>query len=131
MHVKVFLCLLCYCLAFPLSGCTARQTSESTATVRPTIENTVTVASPVQLPITDTNTVTITGWFTTVWNGGAHYSITDAQGQTTTLLMEDAIAKPLGGPLALDRKRVTIVGEIVSDLPRTVRVLSVQFADTE
>ena len=76
-----------------------------------------------QLP----NTVIITGWFTTVWNGGPHYSITDDQGQTTLLLLDDEIAKPLGGPLELDRKRVTIVGEITRDSPRTIRVLSVKF----
>jgi hypothetical protein len=114
MHTKGFFCLVILCLA--LFGCTAQQTLESTATV----------VSPTQR----SNTVTITGWFTTVWNGEAHYSITDDQGQTTELLMEDEIAKPLGGPLQLDRKRVTITGEIVSDSPRTVRVLSVQFSDS-
>ena len=75
--------------------------------------------------------ITITGWFTTIWDGEPLYSITDDQGQTTQLLLDDETAKPLGGPLELDRKRVTIVGEIISDSPRTVRVLSVQFANTD
>jgi len=117
MHTKDFFCLIILCLAFPLFGCTAQQT----------IESTTAVISPTYLP----NTVTITGWFTTVWNGGPHYSITDDQGQTTRLLLDDETAKPLGGPLELDRKRVTIVGEIISDSPRTVRVLSVQFENTQ
>ena len=71
--------------------------------------------------------VEITGWFTTVWNGEAQYFITDEQGQTTQLLLEEAVARPLGGPLALDRKRVTILGEVVNGSPRIVRVTSVQF----
>jgi hypothetical protein len=75
--------------------------------------------------------VTITGWFTTIWNGKPHYSITDDQGQVTQLLLDDETAKPLGGPLELDRKRITIVGEIISDSPRIVRVLSVQFAGAD
>jgi hypothetical protein len=75
--------------------------------------------------------VTITGWFTTIWNGKPHYSITDDQGQVTQLLLDDETAKPLGGPLELDRKRITMVGEIISDSPRIVRVLSVQFAGAD
>jgi hypothetical protein len=72
--------------------------------------------------------VTITGWFTTIWNEEPHYSISDEQGQTTQLLLDDEAAKPLGGPLELDRKRVTIVGEIKSISPKIVRVLSIKFA---
>jgi hypothetical protein len=124
MHTKGFFCLFILCLAFPLFGCTVQQTIENTATVLPPTQ------PPNITPTQLSNMVTITGWFTTVWNGEAHYSITDDQGQTTELLMEDETAKPLGGPLQLDRKRVTITGEIVSDSPRTVRVLSVQFADS-
>jgi hypothetical protein len=74
--------------------------------------------------------VIITGWFTTIWNEEPHYSITDDQGQNTELLLDAKTAKPLGGPLQLDRKRVTIVGEIISDSPRIVRVQSVRFADS-
>jgi hypothetical protein len=124
MYGKGFFCLMILCLVFPISGCTTQQTLESTVPILPPTQ--VPNIPPTQLSIM----VTITGWFTTVWNGETHYSITDDQGQTTELLMEDEIAKPLGGPLELDRKRVTITGEIVSDSPRTVRVLSVQFADS-
>jgi hypothetical protein len=122
MHKKILLFLLC--LAFALLGCTAQPTAENPATKTPP-----TIALPTQA----SKTVTITGMFTTIWSqagdGGALYTITDDQGQDTKLLMEDETAKPLGGPLALDRKRVTIVGEIISDSPRTVRVQSVQFAN--
>ena len=99
----------------------------------------VTACSPANAPVENTpaptlepaaapgGQVEITGIFTTVWNGEAHYFITDEQGQTTQLLLEEAVARPLGGPLALDRKRVTILGEVVSESPRIVRVTSVQF----
>ena len=80
---------------------------------------------------TSVEQVSITGWFTTVWNGEPHYSITDGQGVITELLLDPEVAKPLGGPLELDRKRVTIVGEVTSHAPKTVRVVSVQFAGDE
>ncbi len=75
--------------------------------------------------------VTITGWFVTVWNDEPHYALTDEQGQKVKLLLDDTVAKPLGGPLELDRKRVTIVGEVVSESPLVVRVLDVQFVNGE
>lgn len=77
------------------------------------------------------NIVALTGWFTTIWNDEPLYSITDDQGQIIQLLLEDEIAKPFGGPLELDRRRITIVGEVVSDSPRVVRVLSVELADPQ
>ncbi len=86
-----------------------------------------------ELPSNETTTseslITITGWFTIVWNDEPHYSITDDHGINTQLQMDDEIAKPLGGPLELDRKKITIVGKVIRDSPRTIRVLSVQFAN--
>ena len=99
-------------LILPLVGCSAQPTIVSTATITP----------PPQPP----TLVTITGWFTTVWNGGEHYFITDDQGITTRLLLDEEITTPLGGPLALDRKKVTVSGEIVSDPPGALQVLSVR-----
>ncbi|MDD2923468.1 MAG: hypothetical protein PHQ36_14375, partial [Anaerolineales bacterium] len=114
MHIKVFFRPLFFvCAIFLLIGCAAQQTTES--------------ATPAALPTQIPNTATITGWFTTVWNGEPHYSITDDQGQVTKLLLDEELAKPLGGPLALDRKRVTISGEFVSDPQGALRVLSIRF----
>lgn len=81
----------------------------------------VTVVTQIQLP------VTITGWLTTVWNGEPRYSITDDQGKTTTLLLDEELAKPLGGPLALDRKRVILSGKMVNEAQGVVRVLTIRF----
>ena len=107
--MKLKLIIVCLIL---LSGCTAQKQS---------VESTATVAVSTQSP----NIVTITGWFTTVWNGEPHYSITDDQGQTTRILLDVELAKPFGGPLELDRKRVTVTGEFVNDPQGALRILSI------
>ena len=113
MRTKILFLLTIFCLPLLISGCATQQDVES-----PPI-----VASSVQ----PSNTVTISGWFATVWNGEPHYSITNDQGQTTQLLLDEELAKPLGGPLALDRKRVIVSGEIVNDPQGALRVLSIRF----
>jgi len=70
-------------------------------------------------------TLTIRGWFTIVWNDQAHYFITDDEGNTRELLLEDSLVSALGGPLALDRKRVVITAEVLSDRPDILRAQSV------
>lgn len=70
-------------------------------------------------------TLTIRGWFTIVWNDQAHYFITDDDGNTREVLLDDRLTRPLGGPLALDRKRVVITAVILSDRPDVLRALSV------
>ena len=58
----------------------------------------------------------IEGVFTTVWGGpsGQRYFITDRKGVTTEILLDAAVARPVGGPLALDRRRVTVRGRMES-----------------
>ncbi len=117
-----------------LAACTpANAAIEPTAAL---ISTQVPVTRPAETAVpagttTSGEQISITGWFTTVWNGKPHYFITDELGQVTELLLDPEVAKPLGGPLELDRKRVTIMGEITSLSPKTVRVLSVQFAGEE
>lgn len=101
MRTKILLILFVFCLSLSISACAPKPS----------------------------NTVTITGWFSTIWNGEPHYSITDDQGQTTRLVLDEELAKPLGGPLALDRKRVIVSGEIVNDPQGALRVLSIRFED--
>lgn len=73
---------------------------------------------------TTTGTVRISGWFTTIFGPQTIYSITDDQGRRTNLLLDVEVARPGGGLLAFDRKRVTIMGEPAG--PDTVRALSTQ-----
>lgn len=72
--------------------------------------------------------VTITGVLTTIWNHETHYTINEDQGQKTELLIDEEVAKPLGGSLAINGKRITIKGELVKDSPKTVKVMSIQLA---
>lgn len=72
------------------------------------------------------NRITVTGWFTTIWNGEPHYWITDAQGQTFQLLLDPEVARPLGGSSELDRKQVTVLGEVISESPPVLRVVSIR-----
>lgn len=71
--------------------------------------------------------VCLSGWFTVIWNDRTRYFLSDDQGRWTELLLDEKMLKPLGGPLALNRKRVKIVGERVTASPEAVRVLSVAF----
>lgn len=71
--------------------------------------------------------VSLSGWFTVIWNDKTRYFLTDDQGQWTELLLDEGLTKPFGGPLAFNRKRVTIVGERVTALPGIVRVISIAF----
>jgi hypothetical protein len=71
-------------------------------------------------------TVTVTGWFTTVWNGESHYTLTDNQGKIYELTINEEVVTKLGGPLELDRKRVTVNGEYLSQQMNSILVSSLQ-----
>lgn len=65
------------------------------------------------------------GWFHVIWNGEPEYIIADDQSRSTRLLIAPELLRGVGGPLALNRKRVTIVGELLPGRPDTIRVLSI------
>lgn len=92
--------------------------TQASATIAPT-ENSPT---PTQTP---EGALTISGWFTIIWNDEAHYFITDDTGHTVEVLLDEQLTKPHGGPLALDRTRVTIEGVILSDAPTIIQVQSI------
>ena len=60
----------------------------------------------------------IHGWFSIVWGDdrvglyapAPAYQLTDDNGLTTPLLIDDAVAAPVGGVLALDRHRIAVHG---------------------
>jgi hypothetical protein len=68
--------------------------------------------------------ITVTGWLTTVWGAGLRYWVTDDRGQAVEVLLPEEVTRPFGGPQALDRRRVTIVGEVVRHDPLQIRALS-------
>ena len=91
------------------SGCAGRSATPSTLMATATLDR-----------------VKITGWFTTIWNTEPRYFITDDQGHTTRLLLDEEVTRPFGGPLALDRKKVTVIGEASDDLAGALHVLSIE-----
>lgn len=66
--------------------------------------------TPEPPPVTNLDKTTLTGWLTIVYNGEQKYLLTDDAGETSELLINDMLLTRLGGPLAIDRTRVTIVG---------------------
>ena len=127
MQTKSAILTIGLCLIImSLTGCAAPQVVEDTATIAaptPIVE-----MATIPPPSPESNIITVIGVLTTVWNGGAHYSITDEEGKTFKLQLDEELTKPLGGPLAIDRQKVTITGELVSEDPPTILVLSIQFA---
>lgn len=106
-------------------GPAASLSAEATvAPSQPALEPSPGQAVSTSVPEMD-ETLTIRGWFTIVWNDQAHYFITDDEGNTRELLLEDSLVSALGGPLALDRKRVVITAEVLSDRPDILRAQSV------
>lgn len=89
----------------------------------PTTTPTAAPASPTPAP---GQLRSLSGWFTIVWNDQPHYSITDDQGEIIQLQLDEELMRPLGGPLALDRRRVTIIGELLSVTPKILQVRSIE-----
>lgn len=91
---------------------------------QPTSNASPTMASPPPAADADSS-LTIQGWLTIVWNDQAHFFLTDDEGNTHELLLDESLTGPLGGPLALDRKRVAVTAVVVKDRPDVLQVLSI------
>lgn len=78
-------------------------------------------------PAAKAEEVSLSGWFTVIWNDRTRYFLTDDQGRWTELVLDEEMAKPFGGPLAFNRKRVKIVGKRGDGPPGAIRVLSIAF----
>ncbi len=74
---------------------------------------------------------TLRGWFTIVWSDEAHFFFTDDDGRTWELSIDEAELVPLGGPLALDRKRVEIEGTVLMESLSVFRVVSIEVLTDE
>lgn len=75
--------------------------------------------------VPDQTAVTVTGWFTTVRNGEPHYTLTDDRGEEYELTIDEKKLENLGGPLHLDRKRITVRGALQSQQPKRILVSSI------
>jgi hypothetical protein len=81
----------------------------------------------------------MSGWFNIIWGDGPDgasqmgYSLTDDGGQTTALLLDEALAQSLGGVLSFDRKHVSVDGVWAPPLsdqvaPTEINVTSISLA---
>lgn len=71
----------------------------------------------------DGNVISRGGWFHIIYNGEPHFLLVDDSGAGVRLLLDEHLLKPLGGPRALDRKRVTVTATAVAG---ALRVLSIR-----
>src|SRR5687768_8803278 len=67
----------------------------------------------------------MSGWFHVIWNGEPKYMLIDDQGRWTRLLLDGSSMRPSGGPLALNRKRVKVVGVPVTSPSAAIRVVDI------
>jgi hypothetical protein len=70
--------------------------------------------------------VSVAGWFHVIRNGKTRFMLIDDQGRWSEILLDEALARPLGGPRALNQKRVKIVGERSKVSPEIIRALSIK-----
>ncbi len=84
--------------------------------------------------------LSLSGWFSTIIGDpplGSHgepsviYTLTDDEGKKIRLLLSEEIARPLGGPIMLDRKRVKVIAVPIDKPAATVRVLSIELDATQ
>ena len=91
-------------------------------------------------PLAEAQQQTLTGWFTFIvadspsesgLTSEITYILTEDSGERHELLIDIDLMRPLGGPMVLNRKRVTVVGEWESvgpDAPARLRVSSIGLA---
>ena len=118
-----FIFLPVFCLALLLMGCGAQSRGVPVTVTQS--------AAPTALPTETPAIVSITGWFTTVWNGEPHFSISDDQGQTIHLVLDEALLQSAGGLMALNNQKVTLSGEFVSGAQDALKVLTIHLEPTQ
>lgn len=77
-------------------------------------------------PTADHASVRLAGWFHVVWNGDGHYLVIDDRGRSHRLIVDPELLRRQGGPRALARTRVTVVGRLISADPSIIEVTSVE-----
>lgn len=83
-------------------------------------------ARTVYISQTTSPSLTLAGWFHIIWNGGPRFILIDDQGRSFRLLVEEELFKPFGGALELQRKRIRVTGEAVTQPPGVIRVHSIR-----
>jgi hypothetical protein len=77
-------------------------------------------------PTPSPETLTLQGWLSIVWNDEPHFFLTQDDGQTVEVLLDEQLTQPLGGPLALDRTRVIVLAVAAPEAPDVFEALSIE-----
>ena len=77
-------------------------------------------------PTPSSQTLTLKGWLSIVWNDEPHFFLTQDDGQTVEVLLDEQLTQPLGGPLALDRSRVVVLAVVDPEFPDVFQALSIE-----
>lgn len=72
--------------------------------------------------------ISMTGVLETVYNGTPHYFLSDGKGGRATLILSEDVTRAGGGPLAFDRKLITVQGIVTASKPLTIRVTKIALA---
>ena len=112
--------VVCACASGPASD---RQLQPTAALPLPTA-----LTSPnekADAPTPSSETFTLQGWLSIVWNDEPHFFLTLDDGQTVEVLLNEQLTQPLGGPLALDRTRVVVMTVVNPEFPDVFQALSI------
>jgi hypothetical protein len=77
-------------------------------------------------PTPSSETITLQGWLSIVWNDEPHFFLTQDDGQTVEVLLDEQLTQPLGGPLELDRSRVVVLAVVYPEFPDVFQALSIE-----
>lgn len=77
-------------------------------------------------PTPSPETLTLQGWLSIVWNDEPHFFLTQDDGQTVEVLIDEQLTQPLGGPPALDRTRVIVLAVAAPEAPDVFEALSIE-----
>lgn len=75
--------------------------------------------------------VVLVGTFHTVWGAEPTYLLTDDAGRTTTLLLDPELTRSLGGPQAIDQRRVRVVGRPAPGAEEALRVTTLELDSSQ
>ena len=79
-------------------------------------------AQPAPARAVDGESVQLDGVFHIIWNTRPRYFLTDDAGTTRELMLQEERTRDLGGPLALNGRRVRISGQPAAEQPELLRV---------
>lgn len=109
-----------------LSACAGQPHTSLQASSMPTSAPSTSTALPTSTsePSSEQELRRLEGWVSIIWNDEPHFNLALDDGEVVQLLIDEELTAPLGGPLALDRARVSVLA-VAQDAPHLYKVLSI------